>query len=339
MPQTMTALVQLHDGFATAPGDQSASDLGPYLALETVEVPEPGPGQALIEVARAAVNPSDIAFVKGIYGQPRRKGVPAGFEGTGRVVAGDTDLVGRRVSFFADASGTWAGYALTSASGLIPLRDDIADDDAAGLIVNPITAMGMFGLVREAGAAAFVVTAAGSQLGKFLLGLARDDGVPAIAVVRRAEQVAPLCDAGAADVLDETAPDFGDRLAAAMERHGPTVLLDAVAGDTSARIFWAMPQHARWVVYGRLAAAPVSLNRMEQFIFNQKRIEGFWLTAWMQQTPQDRVAAAIAEAQARFADGRWRTDVSDIVPLSAALTALPEAYAKKDAKVLIDPTS
>ena len=33
------------------------------------------------------VNPSDLAFIQGGYGQPRVKGAPAGFEGVGEVVA------------------------------------------------------------------------------------------------------------------------------------------------------------------------------------------------------------------------------------------------------------
>ena len=80
----------------------------------------------------AAVNPSDIHFIKGEYGQPRVKSVPAGFEAVGEVVAGDTPLKGQRVSFFASASGTWAEYALTDATTLVPCRPDLAEVDAAG---------------------------------------------------------------------------------------------------------------------------------------------------------------------------------------------------------------
>ncbi|MEL6207957.1 MAG: alcohol dehydrogenase catalytic domain-containing protein, partial [Pseudomonadota bacterium] len=227
IPETMRALVQLHDGFGDDPSGQVLSDLVPYLAYrEDVPVPQPGPGEALIRVSRAAVNPSDVAFIKGIYGQARQKGIAAGFEGTGTVVAGETPLVGSRVSFFGSGTGTWADYALTRADSLIPVRPDVSDDDAAGLIVNPITAAAMFEVVRSAGAKSFVATAAASQLGKFLIALGRDEGIPCIAHIRRSAAAPALTALGAADVLATDAPDYAARLAAAMEAHAPTILLD-----------------------------------------------------------------------------------------------------------------
>jgi NADPH:quinone reductase-like Zn-dependent oxidoreductase len=337
IPDTMRALALLHDGFGADPTGQRLETLEPYVALQQVPVPGPGPGQALVRVACAAVNPSDVAFIKGLYGQKRRKGVAAGFEGTGTVVAGETDLIGRRVSFFGSGTGTWAEYALTDAAGLIPLRDDVRDEDAAGLIVNPVTAAAMFDLVRAAGTPAFVATAATSQLGKFLCALGRDGGIPCLAHVRRGGAAEALRAHGAAEVLATDADGYGARMRAAMEAYRPTVLLDAVAGPASAELFFAMPDGARWVCYGRLSAEPPVLGEMAQFIFRGKRIEGFWLTRWMQEAGRAQVAATVGEVQARFASGAWATDVSEVVPLGEAMARLPEAYGAKDAKVLIAP--
>ena len=336
IPPTMSALVLRHDGFSNDPTGQQLSDLAPYVDAATIPVPQPGPGQALVRVARAAVNPSDVAFIKGLYGQARRRGVPAGFEGTGTVVAGDTGLVGRRVSFFATASGTWAQYALTDASGLIPLRDDVGDADAAGLVVNPITAMAMFGLVQEAGASSFVATAAGSQLGKFLMALGAEHDLPAIGVVRRPEQAETVRAAGAAEVL-VTDGEVDAATRATLKRRAPTVLLDAVAGPVSANLFFAMADGTRWVIYGRLSPEPAALTQSSQFIFQDKRVEGFWLTGWMARRPRAAVAETIAEVQARFADGRWRTDIAANVPLDRAMSDLPAIYAQPGGKVLIAP--
>lgn len=337
VPDTMQALVQLHDGYGQDPTGQRLETLAPHVALQQIPVPQPGPGQALVKVSRAAVNPSDIAFIKGMYGQPRRKGVAAGFEGCGTVVAGDTPFLGQRVSFFGSGTGTWAEFALTAADALVPLRPDLRDEDAAGLIVNPITAAAMFDLVRNAGARSFIATAAASQLGKFLIALGREEGLPCLAHVRRSEAAPSLLALGAAAVLATDTPDYADRLRAAIADHAPTVLLDAVAGPASAEIFFAMPKGARWVCYGRLSAEPPVLDQMAQFIFQGKRLEGFWLTRWMEEVGRETVARTFAEVQARFVSGVWRTEISETVPLADAMQRLPEAYAAKDSKVLIAP--
>ncbi|WP_420396824.1 zinc-binding dehydrogenase [Nioella sp.] len=337
LPETMTALVLREDGYAKGGAGDMPTDLSSFLELTTLPVPQPKDGQALIKVARAAVNPSDLMFVSGQYGQPRKAGMPAGFEGAGEVVAGDTPLLGQRVSFFGMGWGTWAEYAIADTRMMIPLRPDLKDEDGAGLIVNPMTAMAMFDIVRADGAGAFVFTAGGSQLGKFLIGLAKDAGIAAVPVVRRAEQAETLKALGAADVLVSTSPDFADRAKAVMAEHGPRILLDAVADQVTADLFSAMPRGARWVCYGRLATTPPRLDQMGQFIFMGKRIEGFWLSSWLRETPPEKVAQLVGEVQARFASGAWHTDVSEVLPLADALDRFPQVLATKDAKVQIAP--
>lgn len=337
LPETMTALVLREDGYASGGSGDMPTDLSSFVELTTLPVPLPKDGQALIKVARAAVNPSDLMFVSGQYGQPRKAGMPAGFEGVGEVVAGDTPLLGQRVSFFGMGWGTWAEYAMADARMMIPLRPDLWDEDAAGLIVNPMTAMAMFDIVRADGAGAFLFTAGGSQLGKFLIGLAKDAGIAAIPVVRRTEQAEALKALGATEVLVSSAPDFADRAKAVMAEHGPRILLDAVADQVAADLFFAMPRGARWVCYGRLATTPPRLDQMGQFIFMGKRIEGFWLSSWLRETPPETVAAIVGEVQERFASGAWHTDVSEVLPLTEALDRFPQLLATKDAKVQIAP--
>ncbi len=344
-PEKMTAIVQLGEGYSDTATGPSLTDAAPYVALREIAVPKPAEGQVLIKVRMASVNPSDIHFIKGEYGQPRVKGAPAGFEAVGDVVAGEgvhaASLIGRRVSFYATASGAWAEYALTDAAACIPLRPDLRDEDGAAQIVNPLTAMAMFDLVREdartSGAKGFVFTAAASQLGKLIAGLGRDHGLPAIATVRRDGQVALLKEHGAAEALNVTAPDFHDRFAAACEALKPRVLLDAVGDQLSANMFFSMPRGARWVSYGKLSSEPPSLTAMGQFIFMDKRIEGFWLTKWMRTTPAERQMQVVQEVQERFASGAWRTDVSATLKLSEAVEKLPEALSVPDGKVMLVP--
>lgn len=115
----------------------------------------------------------------------------------------------------------------------------------------------------------------------------------------------------------------------------PRIFLDAVADQLSEQIFSAMPNKARWICYGILSSELPKLTQMGQFIFMGKRIEGFWLSHWMKSTPASEQMNVVSEVQARFADGRWKTDVSEYLELGDVVSSLAEALKKSDGKVMI----
>lgn len=342
IPSTMKALLLRNDGYAQVPSGTVLEAMAPYVEAGTIEVPSPKGSEVLIKVALASINPSDVMFIKGMYGQPRALGRPAGFEGVGEVVAAGPDaegLIGKRIAFATGLTnwGSWAEYAVAEAAACIPLLDTVRDEDAAAMIVNPLTAIAMFGLVKDEGEKAFILTAGASQLCKLIIGVAKDEGYRPIAIVRRDDQIALLEGMGAAHVLNAEAPDFKQKLAEVLKVEKPRILLDAVTGPLAGAIFSAMGKRARWIVYGRLDAAQTVIPEPGQMIFMHKKIEGFWLTEWMRSVGPERRAAAAIEAQKRFSDGRWATDVTAIVPLEEALSRVSEELAKPNGKVFIKP--
>jgi NADPH:quinone reductase and related Zn-dependent oxidoreductases len=342
-PSTMNALVLSGDGYAATRTGGGISDLAPFLSYGTLPVPAPGPGEVLVKVRIASVNPSDLFFIKGEYGQPRRKGAAAGFEGVGDVVAGNgllaRTLRGRRVAFAGAAagSGAWADYVAAKASTCVPVKKPMRDEDAAGLIVNPVTAWTMVGMAERAGAKALVLTAANSQLGKLAISLARDRGVRPIAVVRRAVLAEALLALGAAHVLIAGAEDFASRLKEVCAAEKPTFLIDAVADPVSAQIFAAMPSNTRWVIYGRMGANAPEIAEPGQLIFMRKRIEGYWLVDWFRTASFFEKMRVIRGVQKRFVSGRWRTQVSATIPLAEAMDRLLPALAAGEGKVMLVP--
>lgn len=339
LPPTMFATVLTQGGYSGEATGPYIDDAGDWLAAAELPVPEPGPGQVLIKLRAASVNPSDIHFIKGEYGQPRVKGAPAGFEGCGDVVAtgsGADALRGQRVAFVTVGSGAWAEYVLASAIMCIPLRPEISDEDGAAQIVNPLTAMAMVDIARTAGDA-FVVSAATSQLGKLMCGLGRDLGLKPLALVRRAEAAETLKELGASDVLVTTNPDVVLKFTNLSKTLKPKVFLDAVADQLSEQIFCAMPNQARWICYGKLSPELPTFTQAGQLIFMGKQIEGFWLTNWITSTPPADQARVVAEVQARFADGRWKTDISERLALKDVVSNLASTLKKSDGKVMITP--
>lgn len=343
IPSEMKALLLVGDGYTKTPTGSVLEAMEPYLQPGSIAVPTPGPTQVLIKVSLASINPSDVAFIKGQYGQPRAKGQPAGFEGVGTVVASGDEpypksLIGKRVAFATGVTnwGSWADYAVAEAAACIPLLDTVRDEDGAALIVNPLTALAMFDIVKQEGEKAFIMTAGASQLCKLIIGLAKEEGFRPIVTVRRDDQIPLLQEIGAAHVLNEKAPDFKATLREVVKTEQPRIFLDAVTGPLASTIFDVMPKRSRWIVYGRLDPDTTIIREPGQLIFQHKHIEGFWLSEWMRQF-RDRRGPAILEAQKRFSDGRWSTDVTAVVPLTDAMAKVPAELAKPNGKVFIKP--
>lgn len=343
MPAEMKALLQKHDGYSVMPSGTVLEAMEPYVSLGVVPVPAPKPTQLLIKVSFAPVNPSDVMFLKGMYGQPRQKGQPAGFEGVGIVTAaGDEALakifMDKRVAFATGLTGwgSWAEYAVAEASACIPLVETVRDEDGAAMIVNPLTALAMFDIVRQEGEKAFILTAGASQLCKLIISLAREEGFRPIAIVRRDDQIPLLKEIGAAHVLNAEGADYRAKLKDVVKAEQPRIFLDAVTGSLASGIFHLMPRHSRWIIYGRLDPSVTAIPEPGQLIFQAKRIEGFWLPEWMRQS-RERREQAVIEAQKRFSDGRWSTAITAVVPLANAIKRVPEELAKPNGKVFIRP--
>lgn len=339
-PAKMQAVLLREDGYAAdaIPASQ-VRDVSRFLEHAEVDVPVPGPGQVLIKVIGSMVNPSDLSFIQGGYGQPRVQNTPAGFEGIGVIVDGKGFFArlnkGKRVAFVVGmgGSGAWAEYAVADAATVIPLRKDLRDEDGAALIVNPLTAAAMVEMVPKGGA--FIASGAASQLGKLMAGLTDETGKRMIALVRRDEPITALKTLGARHVLNENSETFATDLKATIKAEKPTVFLDCIAGSISARVFSAMGNDSRWVVYGKMTTEPPEILEPGTLIFMRKKIEGFWLMTWLRKTGLLGKMAAVKQVQARFVDGRWKTDISAKIPLDQLVADLPAALDRPDGKVMI----
>jgi NADPH:quinone reductase-like Zn-dependent oxidoreductase len=342
LPAKMTALVLNEGGYASRPEGPELTDLARHVTAREIDVPQPGEGEVLVRVKFAPVNPSDVMFIKGMYGRPRVEGAPAGFEGMGQVVATGggpvAALEGKRVAISAGRTGTWGEYAIASVGSCIPLRDDVRDEDGAALIVNPLTAYAMFDIVKQEGAKSFIMTAGASQLCKLIAGMAREEGFEAISIVRRKEHISRLKELGAAHVLDSEADNFRTTLRTLLKEQQPRIFLDAVTSETASTIFNEMGRGGRWIIYGRLAFTPTEIKEPGQMIFQNKRIEGFWLTSWMRTASDQQKMQAGAAVQAKFASGAWRTDIAEKIPFMDAHNRLAQALeGANTGKVLLTP--
>src|SRR5215469_15973471 len=110
------------------------------LHLAEVPVPEPGPGQILLRVKFAALNPADAFLAQAMY--PAKPPLPhiLGRDGVGEVIAVgsgvDQALVGRTVgvlrsSVGVDVWGTLAEKVVVSAADIVPVPDGWSLEETA----------------------------------------------------------------------------------------------------------------------------------------------------------------------------------------------------------------
>ncbi|MFZ1999575.1 MAG: alcohol dehydrogenase catalytic domain-containing protein, partial [Candidatus Sulfotelmatobacter sp.] len=127
------------------------------VAVVEVPMPRPGPGQVLIRVAASPINPSDLMFIRGLYGFKKPLPATPGFEGSGTVVEAGSGMMprflkGRRVACTAAdpniAGGMWAEYLVTSAQLCVPLSKHVDMEQGATMLVNPLTAWALMQAAR-----------------------------------------------------------------------------------------------------------------------------------------------------------------------------------------------
>lgn len=280
LPETMKALVlpAHHPDLETALAS---------LRLETRPVPRPGPGQVLVEVYAAPCNPSDLLYLQDRYGITKPLPAVPGWEGSGTVVASGGGLhawalKGSRVACAGqgEGDGTWAEYFVAAATSCVPLVAGMDLDQAAMLIVNPLTAVALLDEARAHGARAVVHPAAASQLGRLMIRLAPEQGVTLINLVRRPEQVELLRGLGAEHVLSTAEPDFEARLGELCQRLGARLAFDPVAGAETGRLLRCMGHGGSVLVYGALSEEPCRDIDPVALIFRDQHVGGFWLTEW-----------------------------------------------------------
>jgi NADPH:quinone reductase-like Zn-dependent oxidoreductase len=333
-PATMRAVqVKAYDG---KPGSLTVAEL---------PVPRPGPGEVLVKVFASPVNPSDLMFITGNYGFKKALPATPGFEGSGMVVESGSGIMaqfmkGRRVACaVADAnsrSGMWAEYVVTSAQFCVPLSKRVEMEQGATMLVNPLSAWALVAEARRGGHRAIVQTAAASALGRMVVRLGQKFRLPVINVVRRAEQVALLRGMGAEHVFNSCDSGFDEALRSLCHKLGASISFEAVSGEMSGRILRAQPRGTRMLVYGGLSMQGVTIDP-GSLIFEEKHVEGFWLTAWLRHRnilSQLRVARQVQE----LLGSELKTEIRARLPLEKAAEGLAQYAADMSAgKVLLVP--
>jgi NADPH2:quinone reductase len=234
-------------------------EFGPPDVLTPADAPDPqpAPGQAVVRVAYASITFIETQTRAGR--SPRRDGGPAlpaipgnGVGGTVTAVAADVDdrLIGRRVVTTTGGTGGYAEQVAVDAGGLIAVPDTVDLADAAALLADGRTAIGLIRLARPGMGDWVLVEAAGGGVGSLLVQLAANSGARVIGAAGNAAKRALARDLGAAVTVDYTTPGWTGAVRAATGGAGPTVAFDSVGGDIGRAAFEIMAPGGRFVIFG-----------------------------------------------------------------------------------------
>ena len=169
----------------------SFGEVRAVLHVEELPRPHPGPGEVLIEVHAASINPADVKNVQGSFPQTTLPRTP-GRDLAGVIVEGDSERIGEQVwasggdvGFTRD--GSHAEYIVIPGRGARPRPKTLSMVEAAGVGTNYITAF--LGLVEKAGLKeheTVLVTGASGGVGSSVIKIARTKAARVIAVDRLA---------------------------------------------------------------------------------------------------------------------------------------------------------
>ncbi|MGO2340030.1 MAG: zinc-binding dehydrogenase [Psychrobacter sp.] len=231
------------------------------LALQDIDMPQPGADEVVVRIEAAPLNPSDLAVLFSVADMstaaqsgtdenpvitadvPAKfmpsvktrvgKDTPVGNEGAGTVVAaGSSDaaqaLMGKTVAVI--GGGTYRQYHCVNVQSCLALKEGTTATEAASSFVNPLTALAMVETMRAEGHKAIVHAAAASSLGQMLNRICMADGVDLVNIVRRDEQETLLRDMGAKYVVNSSSETFLADLTAAIAETGATISFDPIGG-------------------------------------------------------------------------------------------------------------
>ncbi|WP_233859257.1 quinone oxidoreductase family protein [Paraburkholderia sp. HD33-4] len=205
------------------------------LRLETVEVGEPGPGQARVRHTYVAVNFIDIYFRTGQYPLELPNGLGSDAVGVVEAVGeGVTDIaVGDRVGYLLGPQGAYSDVRVMPADVLIPLPEGVSDRTASTLIMKGMTAQYLFRQVYPLkGGETILYHAAAGGVGSIASQWARAIGVTMIGTVSTDEKAEIAKRNGCTHTIVTSRENIAERVRELTDGNGVEVVFDSVGKDT-----------------------------------------------------------------------------------------------------------
>ena len=235
-----------------------ATRFGGPEVLVTSEAPDPvaGPGQVVVDVSVAPVLFVDTQIRRGWGGEwftvkpPYVPGVGVAGQVLSVGEGVDPGWAGRQVVTDTGERGGYAERAVAPAEGLIPVPDGLGLPEAAALLHDGRTALGLAEMARIRPGEWVLVTATGGGLGSLLVQLAHAAGARVIGAARGKPKLDLARELGAEAAVDYSEPGWPEQVREATGGPGPDVVFDGVGGQIGLAAFEITARGGRVSAHG-----------------------------------------------------------------------------------------
>jgi NADPH:quinone reductase-like Zn-dependent oxidoreductase len=166
---------------------------------------------------------------------------------------------------------------VTKAAMCFPLSTKVNYEQGSMSLVNPLTALSFFEIVRQNKHEAIINNAAAGSLGRMVELLGGKHKIPVINIVRNSVQAEMLKNLGVRHILDSSDLSFIDNLGALSHELNATVLFDSVCSMQLEKMINVLPYGSSVIIYGNLSGEEQIFINPRSLIDNDIKISGFYL--------------------------------------------------------------
>jgi NADPH2:quinone reductase len=228
------------------------------LQWEDVQVGEPGPGQVRLKQEAAGLNFIDVYHRTGLY--PQQLPFTPGVEGAGLVEAVGADVTNVKTGDRVAYAGSIGGYAeerLIDADRLVKLPEGIESEQAAGMMLQGMTAqMLLRSVFPVAEGDTILIHAAAGGVGLIMCQWATAIGATVIGTVGTEEKAELAREHGCAHPIVYSKQDFVAEVQRITGGEKLPVVYDSVGRDTFLKSLDCLKLRALMVSFGNASGAP-----------------------------------------------------------------------------------
>jgi NADPH2:quinone reductase len=289
------------------------------LRLEEVPMPQPGPGQVLVQIHAIGVNPVETYIRAGTYARLPALPYTPGNDGAGVIEQIGPDVseskAGDRVYTAGSLSGTYAEFALCKTEQVHRLPENVSFAQGAAMGTPYATAYrGLFQRADAKPGETVLVHGASGGVGTAAVQLARSRGLRVFGTAGSDEGFKLAREQGAHEMFDHRAPDHFEEIMKATGGRGVDVIVELLANVNLGKDLTILAKGGRVAIIGSRGRVEIDPRDTMQ---RDVDLRGMALP----NTPPGEMASIHAALVAGLENGTLHPVIGKEFPLSEAAEA------------------